>query len=248
LRPIETLLKPVAGLLALALVVAAPASADDVGGGSFNVTPNPSSLSTAELDARIDFITERLDRQRQHAYYWQWGWMGVYGSGLVIQSLRAGLSEDNEHQADYVVSAIKAAGGVARMYFSPHPARNGADPIRTLGGSSREAKARQLAKAEALLMETAKASERRFSNKAHLANVLVNAAGGAIVWGLGAPTDAAVATVVGITVGAANILSAPWYGEEDVADYKARFGMGTAKKWDWKVVPTMGGAAVQVTF
>jgi len=163
-------------------------------------------------------------------------------------TVRAGVSEDNEHQADYVVSAVKAAGGVARMYFMPHPVRNGADPIREMGGSSREAKARKLAKAEELLLASAKASDRRWSKKAHAANVLVNVAGGAIIWGLGAPSDALSSTLVGVAVGTANILSAPGAGSKDLEDYKARFGMGTAKRWDWKVVPTMGGAALQVTF
>jgi hypothetical protein len=166
---------------------------------------------------------------------------------MVIQSIRGGLSEDNEHQADYVVSAIKAAGGTARMLLSPHPGRNGADEIRAMGGNTREAKARKLAKAEELLLDTAHVSERRFSPKAHIANVLVNVAGGAIIWGLGAPSKALESTLVGIAVGTANIMSAPWDGDDDLAAYKARFG-GTARGWDWKIVPTLSGAAVQVTF
>ena len=212
------------------------------------VTANPSSLSSSELDSRIAFIEERLDAHRTHAYRWQWGWMGIYGAGLVVQSLRAGISEDNEHQADYVVSAVKAAGGVARMYLAPHPARNGADELREMSASSREAKARKLAHAEATLIENAKFTSRRKSLKAHAANVLVNVAGGAIIWGLGAPSDALSSTLVGIAVGTANIMSSPWYGEQDLADYKARFGSGSARGWDWKLVPTLGGAAVQVTF
>lgn len=233
--------------LALAVGLSGNVRADDMGGAE-SITVNPSRLSTSDLDSRIAFIEERLDASRKHAYYWQWGWMGAYSTGLVLQSVRAGISEDNEHQADYVVSAVKAAGGVARMYFMPHPVRNGADPIREMGGSSREAKARKLAKAEELLLESARFSDRRWSEKAHLANVLVNVAGGAIIWGLGAPSDALSSTLVGIAVGTANILSAPGAGSKDLDDYKSRFGMGTAKRWDWKVVPTMGGAAVHVTF
>ncbi len=232
--------------LVLSLGISGAATADDMGGSGFTV--NPSSLSSSELDARIAFIEERLDAHRKHAYYWQWGWTGFYGAGLVVQSLRAGLSEDNEHQADYVVSAVKAAGGVARMLLSPHPGRQGADPIRAMGGTSREAKARKLAKAEELLVENAKAADRRWSTKAHAANVLVNLAGGAIVWGLGAPSDALSATLLGIAVGTANIMSSPWYADKDYAEYQQRFGNRTSRKWDWKLVPTMGGAAVHVTF
>jgi len=242
--------KPWITVLAVAVAVAVglggSARADDMGGAE-TITLSPSRLSDSELDARIAFIEDRLEAQRKHAYYWQWGWTGFYGAGLVVQSVRAGLSEDNEHQADYVVSAIKAAGGTARMLLAPHPGRNGADEIRAMGGSTREAKARKLAKAEEVLLATAKASDRRFSTKAHAANVLINLAGGAIVWGLGAPSAALEATLVGITVGTANILTSPWDGDDDLAAYKARF-TGTARGWDWKVVPTLSGAAVQVTF
>lgn len=242
----RTICKPFVIALAVAVALAGSAGADDMGGAE-TITLNPSSLSESELDARIAFIEDRLEASRKHAYYWQWGWTGFYGAGLVVQSLRAGISEDNEHQADYVVSAVKAAGGVARMLLAPHPVRNGADPIRAMGGSSREAKARQLAKAEELLLASAKASERRFSPKAHVANVLVNVAGGAIIWGLGAPSKALESTLVGVAVGTANIMSQPWDGDDDLAAYKSRFG-GTARGWDWQIVPTLGGAAVQVTF
>lgn len=233
--------KPLILALAVTLGLSGTVRADDMGGSGF-------SVPAGDVDARIAFIEERLDAHRKHAYYWQWGWTSVYGSGLVIQSLRAGLSEDNEHQADYVVSAVKAAGGVARMLLAPHPGRLGADPIRAMGGSSPEAKARKLAKAEELLKANAERAEQRWSEKAHLANVGVNLAGGAIVWGLGAPSDALISTIVGIAVGTANIMSAPWYGDKDLAEYNARFGGATTRGWDWKIVPTMGGAAVHVTW
>lgn len=237
----------VATALAIGLTVGGATQADEIGGAEV-ITLNPSGLSGSALDERISFIEQRLDAQRKHAYYWQWGWTGVYGTGLVLNTARAIASEDNEHQADYVVGAVKAAGGVARMLLNPHPVRNGADPIRAMGGNTREAKARKLAKAEELLLDNAHVTKRRKSIKAHAANVLVNVAGGAIIWGLGAPTDAAISTIVGITVGTANILSVPGNGERDLADYKSRFGSSTARRWDWHLVPTMGGAAIQVTF
>jgi hypothetical protein len=242
---VRNICKPLIIVLAVAVGLGGSASADM--DGAQTITANPSRLSDSELDARIGFIEERLEAQRKHAYYWQWGWTSFYGAGMVIQSIRGGLSEDNEHQADYVVSAIKAAGGTARMLLSPHPGRNGADEIRAMGGNTREAKARKLAKAEEVLLATAKTSDRRTSPKAHIANVLVNVAGGAIIWGLGAPSDALSSTLVGIAVGTANILSSPWDGDDDLAAYQSRFS-GTARGWDWKVVPTLSGAAVQVTF
>jgi hypothetical protein len=245
---VRSICKPLIIVLAVAVAVGlgGTARADDMGAAE-TITVNPAGLSTSELDARIAFIEQRLDASQKHAWYWQNGWLGFYGAGAIVQSARAGASHDDEHQADYIVSAIKAAGGVARMYFMPHPVTHGADPIRAMGGNTREAKARKLAKAEELLLESARFSDRRFSTKAHVANALVNVAGGAIIWGLGSPSTALESTLVGIAVGTANILSAPWRGDDDLRDYKAQFS-GTARGWDWKLVPTLSGAAVQVTF
>jgi hypothetical protein len=39
----------------------------------------------------------------------------------------------------------------------------------------------------------------------------------------------------------------PWKNDDDLDAYKARFG-GSARGWDWQIVPTLSGAAVQVTF
>jgi hypothetical protein len=53
---------------------------------------------------------------------------------------------------------------------------------------------------------------------------------------------------IGITVGTIQILSAPKRGIQDLEDYETRFGMKTASRFDWMIVPTMGGVGVQVTF
>jgi hypothetical protein len=53
---------------------------------------------------------------------------------------------------------------------------------------------------------------------------------------------------LGIGVGTLQILTAPKRGIQDLDDYETRFGMKTASRFNWSVVPTAGGAAFQVTF
>ena len=43
-------------------------------------------------------------------------------------------------------------------------------------------------------------------------------------------------------------MSAPKRGIQDLEDYQTRFDMKTADRFDWMIVPTMGGVALQVTF
>jgi hypothetical protein len=49
-------------------------------------------------------------------------------------------------------------------------------------------------------------------------------------------------------VGTLNIWSAPKRGIEDLNDYETRFGRKIADRFRWSIVPTLGGAARQVTF
>ena len=51
-----------------------------------------------------------------------------------------------------------------------------------------------------------------------------------------------------VAVGTAQILSAPKRGIQDLEDYQTQFDLKTASRFDWMIVPTMGGAALRVTF
>ena len=120
--------------------------------------------------------------------------------------------------------------------------------MRAIPGDSREAKLQRLAKGEELLKKVAKRAEQRTNWKSHAGNIALNAAGGAFIFGFGRDKDAGISMGVGIAVGTAQILSAPKRGIQDLEDYQTRFGMKTASRFDWMIVPTMGGVALQVTF
>jgi len=54
-------------------------SSEEAGG----LTRNPHGLSDSELDARLDFLEQRLDDGRSYARNWQWGWTAGYSLGIV---------------------------------------------------------------------------------------------------------------------------------------------------------------------
>ena len=229
------------------------ATADDVSGEATDdknggLTRNPPSLSDSELDARLRFLEERLDAGQRYTQYWQWGWTGGYATGIIIGTAQAIAENKNKKKVDDIVTAVKGAIGTSRMVFFPHPGRHGAEAMRAIPGDSREAKLQRLAKGEELLKKVAKRAEQRTNWKSHAGNIALNAAGGAFIFGFGRDKDAGISMGVGIAVGTAQILSAPKRGIQDLEDYQTRFGMKTASRFDWMIVPTMGGVALQVTF
>jgi len=229
---------------------------------SGNLTRNPSGLSDSELDARLAFLEERLDDGETYAKTWQWGWTSGYSLGIVYgigQSItccsnkKSGFANSvrkkrNEQRVAYIVTAAKSTIGTTRLLMSRHPARNGADSMREIEGDSREAKLARLAEGESVLQSIAKRAEERTDWRAHAGNVALNLAGAAFIFGFGRDSDAWESLGVGIGVGTLNILTAPKRGIQDLNDYETHFGMKTADRFDWNVVPTMGGLALQVTF
>jgi hypothetical protein len=248
-------------LIAISIVMAAvaPATADDVStiledessqqeAAPSGITRNPPGLSDSELDARLAFLEERLDGGEKYAKFWQWGWTTGYGLGIAIGSAQAIDEDDGKKRTNHIVTAAKGVIGTSRMLLSRHPGRNGADAMREIPGDSREAKLQRLEKGEETLQQVAKRAKQRTNWKPHAGNLALNAAGGAFIFGFGRDKDAGISMGVGIAVGTLQILSAPKRGIQDLSDYETEFGMKTADRFDWMIVPTMGGAALRVTF
>jgi len=236
-------------LLSLLLVLPGAALVLPGAAGADGLTRNVSALSDAELDQRIAFIEERLDAGENHAKYWQWGWTGAYATGIAIGTARAVMTDDGENRADYITTAVKATIGTTRLLVWRHPGRNGADALDPrLWGNTRSAKERRLQRGEEILQEVADEAEQRWDWRAHAGNVGLNLIGAGFILGFGNSIDAAESFGVGVAVGTAHILSAPKRGIQDLDDYQSRFGMKSSKRWDWSITPTLGGAALNVTF
>jgi hypothetical protein len=235
--------------VAISVLTLAPlaieATAADIEDG---LTRNPSSLSDSELDARLRFLEERIDAGKKYTQYWQWGWTGGYSMGIVIGTAQAITEDGDKKRVNDIVTAVKGVIGTTRMVVDRHPGRHGADSMRAISGDSREAKLQRLAEGEKLLQQIAKRAERRTNWKSHAGNIALNAAGGGFIFGFGKNTDAWTSMGIGVAVGTTQILSAPKRGIQDLEDYQTRFDMKTASRFDWNIVPTMGGVALQVTY
>lgn len=242
-KPMPNRFRALSLLVAVALVVtAAPRARADA-------APLDTSRCEAGTRARLDWLVDRLESRETYADLWWRGWISFYGLGVVIQSARAGVEDDDGEQADLVVSAVKAVGGVTRLYFSRPTARLGADPIAAAGPLADEAACqRAVAEGESLLRAAAEESDRRWSWTPHLTNVAVNTAGALIVAEGFDEDDGWTSAAVGIAVGEAMLWTHPWKSRDDLAEYEARFVTGARPGPTWALAPYERGLQVQVRF
>jgi len=207
-------------------------------------------LSDSEVTERLDFLIERLDSGRDYAWWWWTGWTAFYGLGVVVEGMRAGLTDHEARRAQYIVGSVKAVGGVAVLLLRPPEAKDGADDVRALPHSTPDDRRRQLAVAERQLHTNAELSDRRYSWLRHAINLGVNAAGGVIIaQGFDDPSRGARSAGVGAAVGELSIWTQPWWPPHDWEEYQRRFNAApVAQRVSWRIVPISGGAAFQLNF
>ncbi len=235
-------------VLSAILIIMGAAGSQAADEQKVGLTRDASTLSDSELDARLRFLEERLDGGEAWAKTWHWGWAGIYSASVVYGTTLAIVADQGKNRANHITSAVKSAIGTSWLLLYRHPGRNGADSMRAVTGNSREARLARLAEGEVLLQAVAKSAEQRTDWKYHAGNIALNLAGAGFIFGLGRDSDAWKSLGVGIVVGELSIWSAPKSGIQDLSDYQARFGIKTASRFHWTIVPTMGGAALRVTF
>ncbi len=202
----------------------------------------------SDTQARIDFLEQSLEGNRNYAKWWTRSWYSIYGIGVAVGAAQAAGAGDNTgpERAIGAVTIGRAVLGAARLYWWDSPdARHGADEVRAIPASDCN---RRLAAAEKALLRNAEQGDRRYDWRRHAGNIVVNGVGlviaGAISqqWGQSGGSAA-----LGVAAGTANIFTFPWQAREDWDAYKSRFG-GARAKTQVRIVPTANGAAIQVNF
>jgi hypothetical protein len=209
------------------------------------------------VDARLTFLEDRIATQRTHAEIWWSGWLTFYTFGAIFQGTRAMTAELPAEQADLWISAIKATGGSFRYLLQPYGGIQGLDEA---GGAhlSASAKAARLHRAERILEHNADKTASGRAWYAHAINVGINLLGGVIVAiGFEDPAGGFLSAGIGTAVGEVSILTAPWEADDDLAEYRRRFGTGDVAESSprvrgaspqWFIVPTSSGGSVGVVF
>jgi hypothetical protein len=208
-----------------------------------------------DVAERLAFLEDRIDTQRAHATLWWGGWLAFYSLGGVVQAGRATLETDRAVEADLWVSVVKAAGGVARFWAQPHGGIRGLEPAPRQASFATQTQ--RLARAEAILEHNARRTHAFGRWYGHVLNVVVNGLGAVIV-GVGFDDweTGLISGGIGVAVGEASFFTGPWEADDDLEEYRQRFGptgsgrgpraRGTPLRWS--VLPTGGGAALRIEF
>jgi hypothetical protein len=205
-----------------------------------------------DLRARARFLEQRLTTQRAHADAWWWGWSLFYGLGAVAQGVRAADADNDADKADRIVGSFQSSAALIRLLAQPHAGIEGPPPPPR--ASTREELEAYVAEGERALAVNADATNAFGPWYAHLINLAVNGAA-ALFIGLryDAWDTAGISLGVGVAIGEANILTAPWEADSDAAEYQQRFGArpgmpAAAIGPRWAISPAPGGLGFGVQF
>jgi hypothetical protein len=212
----------------------------------------PPARTDAELDARLQFLEDRLDAGRRHAQLWYDGWLGFNAACLAYTTASAAIDSPRSRSFD-IVNATQAAIGVADVaLLRPMPGREGGDPVRGPADASHDEKVARLVRGEQILVAAAQRAEDRSSWTNHLGNLAFNLLGGGILLVLHEDHYAAVATLSGTAVGEAYIWSEPSRAPKDLEDYLRLVADGAVTRSDsgskWHLFHDGRGLALRVSF
>lgn len=218
---------------------------------SYGQQPAPSQhdISDTELDQRLHFIETRLGGLNPNARRWQYGWTGFYAAAAIGQAALAIDEDDNDDETNYIVGTVKAAGALTQLLLKPLPAVKSYDRFQSMSSQTRAERLIKLEQGEALLRENADRALQRYGWKRHLIGIGANLLGGAVIAAWGDSSDALTSTVLGIAVSEATIWTEPRRAMTDLKDYRDNFRRErTSKVRNWQLVPTVGGAALHISF
>lgn len=202
-------------------------------------------LSQAEIEHRLSFIGERLERGRAHARAWQFGWTAVFAGNIAANAI--GLADqDGDEQVARGVSIAKSSLGLFRNLLEPLPQRAGAEPLRDAAANDGDPLTR-LARGEALLAASAQRARRPFRLAPHLGILGVNLLGGLIIVAAGDDSDAALSVASGVVGGELRLWSQPSRAAGDLQAYEHRFG-GRATDARWRILPAWRGLMIELKF
>lgn len=122
---------------------------------------------------KMAFIKENFQAVRDHSYYWQYGWMALFGGSAVLNGAVWGVSDSDKEVYDAKVGLVTSALGVGDLLTNPMRSHEYADKL--------SAEQVDLAQAEAWLQAAAAREDYERSWVNHLLAGVVNGIAGLAV-------------------------------------------------------------------
>ncbi len=216
--------------------------------------PQPSGRvhdEAADLSRRLEFLEERIGRQRTHAEVWWWGFTTFYFIGGIYGGVQAFSADTRAKEADQWVGVAKAAGGVIRLVADPFSGIEPFEPADTAGNVA--SLRREVARGEEVLRHNADTTHPFGPWYAHAINVAVNGLGAVIVGaGFDGWQDGLISAGIGVAVGEVQIFTSPWEADCDLEEYEDGYLAGGehARRDEvrWSVAPMGTGLQLNAAF
>ncbi len=229
-----------------------PASGASVAGAARSVAAPGARKARQDADVarRIDFIQTRFDRATPAAQLWWNGWYATYLTLTVSQGAFAIVTRDKGTREDMVVGAVTSSFGVVPLGVFGFPPRFVAAELRGLPAATATERRRKLARAEALLRESAETESFGRSWVSHvLGNGVAIGSGAVLAFGFGRTTSGILNAIAGVAITEFQIFTQPTAAIDDWKDYSAgRFDRASRSGVRLGVAPLPGGAALTGVF
>ena len=184
--------------------------------------PSPSAIDYA-IGTRLNQATELLQAQKKAAAYWEYGWGGFNGAGMVWSAVEAAKAQDYKDRNTDLIQAVEGLVGVADVVLRPLPAFYANDAC-TLPTITEEDQLQCLSAKEALMALSAQRADEPFEFLPHFANFAFNLTAGGIAWGLADAKHALMTFIPGVIFGEIQLWTTPQRPIDDLQRYKVQFG------------------------
>lgn len=198
-KPIRTWRRPLCALLALALLTASSARANDEPSGTVAGEADAEKRLSAELDAA-------LRSEGARAFTWRVTWTAIYGA-VAVASIGGAFILPREQRPSMIIGAISAGVSTAYSWFLPLAVEADAERAEQISGASDAARAARLRE---LYEHSAKDQSDRVRWPWHVFAIVSAAIPAAIIWiGYDQPEEAAFSFVGGVVLGELQLLTQP---------------------------------------
>jgi hypothetical protein len=207
-------------------------------------------LSEDELDTRLLYLTNKLEKSRRHNYLWQHGWEGIYGISSLTQASLAISADNSDDEVRYGVGAFKSAFALGAMLMNPIPTNGDLEKSSNFKYESaskltKQQKIQKLKQTEALFKQHLVRAESIHTWSRHGSAILFNLATAGLVSAFGNDKDAIASAIGGILASEINIWTQPSQVRQDWKNYQ---NLKTNNTWSWYLQPTFNGLAISINF
>lgn len=198
-------------------------------------------VSKEEAARSLSAIQAAFEEAERKEKVWRWSWIGFYAASMAGNLAYAEYTDNHESRYDAHVSAATSALGLVGMFLEPSIYK---DNLRSVTLKAKRPKARNLKKAEDMLIESGRTEALYASNHRKKGLAVSFAAGLVIALDDGRPVDGAIQFATGALVNELKLRTHPHTLTRFWREYSPRTIEPFLSQLDWQLVPHRGDEGI----